>query len=112
MQSRSSWSMEKTPPDLFIATEKVCFVVVKAREFDVKVDPVEPDPGSDAIDDGEGEILQDYADDPTLAELRSAIAELNEDEIIDLARHQDFEIVRCEELSFETQAIMFWRQAS
>jgi capsular polysaccharide biosynthesis protein len=32
---------------------------------------------------------------------------LNEDEITDLAREQGFEIVRCEELSFETQVTMF-----
>jgi hypothetical protein len=28
--------MAANPPDLLIATEKVCFVVVKAREFDAK----------------------------------------------------------------------------
>jgi hypothetical protein len=28
--------MAKNPPSLSIATEKVCFIVVKAREFDVK----------------------------------------------------------------------------
>ncbi|HUH86238.1 MAG TPA: DUF3775 domain-containing protein, partial [Stellaceae bacterium] len=70
--------------ELNISVEKVCYIIVKAREFDAKVEPVEPDPGSDAADDGEREVLEDYADDPTLAELRSAIAGLNEDEVIDL----------------------------
>ncbi len=70
--------------ELNISIEKVCYIIVKAREFDAKVDPVEPDPGSDAIDDGMSEVLEDYADDPTLAELSSAIASLNEDEVVDL----------------------------
>jgi len=70
--------------ELNISVEKVCYIIVKAREFDAKVDPVEPDLGSNAIDDGEREVLEDYADDPTLAELSSAIAGLNEDEVVDL----------------------------
>jgi hypothetical protein len=45
---------------------------------------VDPDPGSNPADDGEREILEDYADDPTLLELRSAIDDLNEDEVVDL----------------------------
>src|SRR6185437_4575009 len=57
---------------------------VKAREFDAKVEPVEPDPGSNPTDDNEREILEDYADDPTLEELRGAIDSLDDDEVIDL----------------------------
>jgi len=72
------------PPELNISAEKVCYIIVKAREFDAKVPPVEPDPGSNPADDGEREILEDYADDPTLLELRSAIDDLNEDEVVDL----------------------------
>ena len=34
-----------------ISTEKVCFIIVKAREFDVKDTVTEPDPGSNAADD-------------------------------------------------------------
>lgn len=67
-----------------ISIEKVCFIIVKAREFDAKVDPVEPDPGSNPTDSGECEVLEDYADDPTFIELRTAINGLNEDEVIDL----------------------------
>jgi hypothetical protein len=70
--------------ELNISVEKVCYIIVKAREFDAKVEPVEADPGSDGIDDGERAVLEDSADDPTLIELRSAIAGLNEDEVIDL----------------------------
>lgn len=71
-------------PELNISRDKICYIIVKAREFDAKVDPVESDPGSNGIDDGESEILADYADDPTLEELGAAIDELNDDEIIDL----------------------------
>lgn len=63
---------------------RVCFIIVKAREFDAKVDPVEDDPASNESDDGVREILEDYADDPTLEELRGAIDGLDDDEIIDL----------------------------
>jgi hypothetical protein len=69
---------------LNISPEKVCYIIVKAREFDVKVPPVEPDPGSNPADGGEREILSDYADDPTLEELKGALGSLNEDEMIDL----------------------------
>src|SRR5262249_31221737 len=64
-------------------TEKVCFIIIKAREFDVKVDPVDPDPGSNPADDGESEVLEDN-DDATQLELREAIDDLNEDEVVDL----------------------------
>ena len=63
-----------------IDQEKVCFVVVKAREFDVKVEPVEPDPGSNPADGGVREVLEDYADDPTYEELKSFLDSLNEEE--------------------------------
>ena|SRR5581483_1425505 len=75
---------EDAPIELNISAEKVCFIVVKARAYDVKVPPVEPEPGSNPADDGEREVIEDYADDPTAAELRSAIDDLNEDEVLDL----------------------------
>jgi len=75
---------EEALPELNVSPEKVCYIIVKAREFDAKVEPVEPDPGSNPADSGEREILEDYADDPTLAELRSAIDDLNDDETVDL----------------------------
>ncbi len=79
--------MIKEPPapvEINISTDKVCYIIVKAREFDVKVEPLEPDPGSNPSDDAEGAILEDYADDPTLLELRQAIRDLNDDEVVDL----------------------------
>jgi hypothetical protein len=72
------------PVEINIDPSKVCFIIIKAREFDAKIDPVEPDPGSNEADDGERKILEDYADDPTFEELRGAIDVLNEDEAVDL----------------------------
>lgn len=74
----------RNPVALNINTEKVGFIILKAREFDAKVEPVEPDPGSNPADDAEREILEDYQDDPTLEELRGAIDSLDDDEIVDL----------------------------
>ena len=69
---------------LSIAPEKVCFVILKARAFDAKVDIVEPDPGSNPSDEDMREVLEDYDDDATFGELKDFIDSLNEDEQIDL----------------------------
>jgi hypothetical protein len=69
---------------LRISPEKVCFVVVKARELDVKVPPTDLDEGSNASDDDMAQILEDYADDPTFEELKSFLEALNDDELEDL----------------------------
>jgi hypothetical protein len=71
-------------PTLRISSEKVCYIVVKAREFDVKVAPEWLDDGSNPSDDGMMRILEDYKDDPTLAELRSYLKSLDDDELEDL----------------------------
>lgn len=70
--------------ELNVDPRKVCFIIVKAREFDAKVEPIEPDPGSNPSDEEEREILEDYSDDPTLEELRGAIDALDDDELIDV----------------------------
>ena len=69
---------------LAISPETVCYLIVKAREFDVKVAPAEPDPGSNPADDRDVGILEDYADDPTFQELTSALESLNSDQLLDL----------------------------
>src|SRR5918994_3397735 len=71
-------------PTLRISSEKVCYLVVKARQFDVKVAPEWLDDGSNPTDDGMMRILEDYKDDPTLLELRSYLRALNDDELEDL----------------------------
>jgi hypothetical protein len=76
----------KNPVPLNIGPDKVGFIILKAREFDVKVDPEdeEADEGSNPADDDDRAVLEDRADDPTLEELRCAIDDLNDDEIVDL----------------------------
>jgi hypothetical protein len=70
--------------DLAISPEKVCFIIIKAREFDAKEAIDEPDPGSNPSDDKDVEILEDYADDPVVEEITSLVNSMSEDEQIDL----------------------------
>lgn len=67
-----------------IALDKVCEIAVLARAFDAKVDVVEADYGSNPSDEDAREVLEDYADDPTLNELTQFIDALDEDEQVDL----------------------------
>ncbi|HXF86983.1 MAG TPA: DUF3775 domain-containing protein [Xanthobacteraceae bacterium] len=76
--------MTTTKPTLTISPEKVCFFIVKAREFDVKDVVTDPDSGSNPTDDAMVAVLEDHGDDPTFQELRSFIDGLTEDEQIDL----------------------------
>jgi hypothetical protein len=71
-------------PTLNIATDKLAFIIEKARAFDVKESDRDPDSGSNPSDDGNADILEDKADDPTREELVGAIRELNEDERAEL----------------------------
>jgi hypothetical protein len=71
-------------PALAISPEKVCFVIVKAREFDVKDVVTEPDTGSNPTDDRMIAVLEDHRDDPVAEELTCFISSLSEDEQIDL----------------------------
>jgi hypothetical protein len=71
-------------PTLSISTEKVCFVVVKAREFDVKDVDTTLDDGSNPTDDRMIEVLEDRPDDPVIQELVAFIEGMSEDEQVDL----------------------------
>jgi hypothetical protein len=70
--------------ELTVSTENVCFIIVKAREFDAKDGVTEPDPASNPTDDGDVSVLEDHDDDPVLQELTAFIDVLSEDEQIDL----------------------------
>ena len=65
---------------LTINPEKVCYVIAKAREIDVKVAPEEL---SDDSDDME-RILEDYADDATFQELKAFLDVQSDDDIREL----------------------------
>ena len=71
-------------PTLSISSESVCFIIVKAREYDVQDVETDPDSGSNATDDNMTSVLEAHPDDPTLAELRAFIGALSEEEQIDL----------------------------
>jgi hypothetical protein len=72
-------------PSLSISTEKICFVVMKAREFDVKdADTSFCDDGYDPVDDRMIEVLEDRPDDPVEQELVAFIEAMSEDEQVDL----------------------------
>jgi hypothetical protein len=69
---------------LTISPEKVCFIVMKAKEFDAKDEVTEPDPGSNPSDDMDIEVLEAHKDDPVVEEITSLVNSLSEDEQIDL----------------------------
>ncbi|HEY5347674.1 MAG TPA: DUF3775 domain-containing protein, partial [Rhizomicrobium sp.] len=69
-----------TGPSLDIATDKVGFIIVKAREYDEKEADSDPDEGSNPTDDGNLDVLEDKRDDSVHVELLSFIRALNEDE--------------------------------
>jgi Protein of unknown function (DUF3775) len=76
--------MLDTAPDLSISRDKLCFIIAKAREFDVKDVVTDPDGASNATDDGMLSVLEDHPDDPVVQELTGFIKALTEDEQIDL----------------------------
>jgi hypothetical protein len=75
--------LENTP-DLSISPDKVCYIIVKAREFDAKDVVTDPDDGSNPTDDAMVAVLEDHRDDPVVQEIAAAIFAMTEDEQIDL----------------------------
>jgi hypothetical protein len=71
-------------PALNLPLDKVGFIILKAREYDMKEGDSDPDEGSNAIDDGQTDVLTDKQDDPAREELLGAIRGLNDDERIKL----------------------------
>ena len=71
-------------PMLNLPLDKVSFIILKAREFDVKEGDSDPQEGSNATDDGQADILTDNGEDPVREELLGAIRGLNEEERIRL----------------------------
>ena len=71
-------------PSLSISSEKVCFLVVKARAFDVQDVDTEQDDGSNPTDDRMIDVLEESKDNPVAQEIRVFIAELGEEEKADL----------------------------
>jgi hypothetical protein len=64
--------------------EKICFIIIKARELDVTEGVVEPRRASNPGDEGSHAVLADYRDNPASRELKAFIDNLNEDEQTEL----------------------------
>jgi hypothetical protein len=76
---------EVAPSDaVSIEPAQICFIIVKAREFDAKVAPEDPKSGSNPTDDLGVGALEDSPGDPTLEELAGAIGALNSDQQVEL----------------------------
>jgi hypothetical protein len=71
-------------PNLSISSEKVCFLIVKAREFDVQDVDTELEDGANPADDRMIDVLEESKDNPVEQEIRVFIAELGEEEKADL----------------------------
>jgi hypothetical protein len=67
-------------PALNLPLDKISFIILKAREYDVKESDSDPDEGSNPIDDGQTDVLADKEDDPVREELLGAIRSLNDEE--------------------------------
>jgi Protein of unknown function (DUF3775) len=63
-----------------IAPEKVAHIIIKAREYDAKVGAWNDTPEEGDAEDDPNSILEDFANDPTRAELATFIDGLNYDE--------------------------------
>ncbi|MGB6534908.1 MAG: DUF3775 domain-containing protein [Xanthobacteraceae bacterium] len=71
-------------PELSISEEKLCFIIEKARKFDVKDEVTDPDDASNPSDDAMIAVLEDHKDDPVVQELVAVIHAMSVDEQIDL----------------------------
>lgn len=65
--------------------EKVCYIIVKARQFDVKEESNELNEGGNPSGDRFFEVLEDQPGDPALDELVGALKSLNRDELHEVA---------------------------
>src|SRR5690606_10360370 len=86
------------------------YIIVKAREFDLKVAPEELDHGSNPADDKMIEVLEDRPDGPTYDELISAHESRNDGQTLDLVAllwlcRGDYESDGWEDARSEAEAI-------
>lgn len=71
-------------PVLEIAPEKVAHVIIKAREYDAKVGAWNASATEGDAEEDPNAILEDFANDPTAAEIAGSIDALNDDEQVNL----------------------------
>jgi Protein of unknown function (DUF3775) len=96
---------EKDEPievDLAVSTDQVGFLIAKAREVQVKDEPVTPDSASNATDDNDADVLESGHGDASLEEVFRFIRAMTEDEQVDLVAlmwvgRGDFDIAEWDE---------------
>ena len=71
-------------PDLTITPDTAFAILLKAREYEVKVPQTDPDSGSNPSDDNSVDALELGPQDETRRELLSAVSDLNDSEQNDL----------------------------
>ena len=76
--------LESIMPKLTITPDTAFAILMKARQFDAKVDQTDPDSGSNPSDDNSVDALEFGPADDTRHELFTAINDLNDDERRDL----------------------------
>ena len=67
-----------------IPLDKVCELILRMREIDVKEGITDPDSSSNPIDDGSTDVLTSGGNDSTEEQVREFLAGLNDDERHDL----------------------------
>lgn len=67
-----------------IALDKVCELILRMREIDMKDGQTDPDSGSNPIDDGSTDVLTSAPGDSTEEQVREFLEGLNDDERHDL----------------------------
>lgn len=82
--AQSSQTPADSPPELGLSLDRLTYIIELAREYDAKEGDSDPDSGSNPIDDGDTDVLEDQPGDPTAGELADAIRGLNSDEQIRL----------------------------
>ena len=70
--------------ELAVSTEQVCFIIARARQFEVKDVPTISDPGSNATDARMVSVLEARRNDPVAGDIRAVVAAMDEDQQIDL----------------------------
>jgi hypothetical protein len=71
-------------PTLDISPEKVAWIIVRLREIETKVDPVDDVADADYADEQPGTVLQSGPDDHSRQEVATFLQGLNEDEKLNL----------------------------
>lgn len=71
-------------PELAISSDKVGFLIEKARQFDAKDIASDTDAGSNGADDDMIDVLEDDGRDPVVREIAGFISALTQDEQVDL----------------------------